>query len=94
MTAYSSGLRQRVLADHDAGMATGDVAAKYRVGPSWVRRLKQRRHETGSGTAKARRHGPEPTRADHADRIAAAVHLGPDGTIGEHRRWLGLWLRP
>ena len=102
MTAYSSDLRECVLADRDGGMATGDVADTYRVSPFWVRRLKQRRCETGSCTAKARRHGPEPTRADHADRIAAAVHLGPDGTIGEHRQWLrpGLsaprrsWLSP
>jgi hypothetical protein len=88
VTAYRSDLRERVLADRDAGMATGDVAAKSRVSPSWVRRLKQCRPETGSRTAEAQRHGPEPTWAEHADRIVAAVHPRPDGTLGEHRQWL------
>ena len=41
MRAYSQDLRERVLADCDAGMGTIEVAAKYRVSQSWVRRLKQ-----------------------------------------------------
>lgn len=43
MEAYSADLHERVLADCDTGMPT----AKFRVGASWVRRLKQRRRETG-----------------------------------------------
>ena len=48
MKPYSTDLRVRVLEDCDAGMPTASVAAKYRVSESWVRRLKQRRRETGS----------------------------------------------
>ena len=48
MRPYSMGLRQRVLEDCDAGTPTGDVAAKYRISPAWVRRLKQRRRVTGA----------------------------------------------
>ncbi len=48
MEAYSMDLRERVISDCDAGMRTGEVAAKYRVSKSWVRGLKQRRRETGS----------------------------------------------
>ena len=48
MEAISLDLRKRVVADCDAGMKTGQVAAKYGVSGSWVRRLKQRRRETGS----------------------------------------------
>jgi transposase len=50
--AYSSDLRDRVLADCDAGLPTGAVAAKYRVSASGVRRLKQRCREAGSTAPK------------------------------------------
>lgn len=92
MRAYSSDLRQRVLADCDAGMPTVEVAAKYRVSPAWVRRLKQRRRETGSTEPKPQRHGPQSSWAPHAEAIAAAVRERPDDTLGEHRARLGLGL--
>ena len=47
MDSYSMDLRKRVLADCDAGRSTRQVAMKYRVSESWVRRLKQRRRESG-----------------------------------------------
>ena len=37
MEAYSMDLHARVIGDCDAGMRTGEVAAKYRVSKSWVR---------------------------------------------------------
>jgi transposase len=61
MQAYSMDLRQRVLADCDAGLATAQVATKYRVSPAWVRRLKQRRRQTGQVAPTAQRHGPRPS---------------------------------
>jgi transposase len=90
MKAYSADLRQRVLADCDSGMATDDVAAKYRVSASWIRRLKQRRRETGSTAPKPQRQGPQPGWTEHADRITASVRAAPDATLEEHRRRLGL----
>jgi transposase len=81
-----------VLADCDVGMSTPEVAAKYRVSASWVRRLKQRRRETGSTAPKPQRHGPRPAWAEHAERIAAAVRQRPDATLREHRERLGLTL--
>lgn len=90
MRAYSPDLRERVLADCDAGMATSDVADKYRVSASWVRRLKQRRRETGSTAPIPQRHGPAPKWAAHAHAIAAAVRERPDDTLEEHRRRLAL----
>ena len=47
MDAYPMELRRRVLADCDAGMNTLAVAIKHDVSPAWVRRLKQRRRESG-----------------------------------------------
>ena len=87
MRAYSSDLRDR--GGRQAGVA---VAAKYRVSSSWVRRLLQRRRETGSTAPKAQRHGPEPAWAEHAQRIAQAVRERPDDTLEEHRARLGLGL--
>jgi len=79
-----------VLADCDAGMSTLEVAAKYRVSTSWVRRLKQRRRETGATAPKPQRHGPNPGWTEHAERITAAVRERPDDTLQEHRQRLGL----
>jgi transposase len=73
-------------------MPTAEVAARYRVSASWVRRLKQRRRETGSAAPKAQRHGPVPAWAEHAERIAQAVRERPDDTLEEHRARLGLGL--
>jgi transposase len=90
MKAYSADLRQRVLADWDSGMASDEVAAKYRVSASGIRRLKQRRRETGSTAPKPQRPGPQPGGTEHADRLSASVREPPDATLEEHRRRLGL----
>ncbi|MEM6507383.1 MAG: hypothetical protein AAF711_18255, partial [Planctomycetota bacterium] len=47
MKPYSQDLRDRVLAACDAGTPTKRVAQTFWVSPAWVRRLKQRRRETG-----------------------------------------------
>ena len=46
-SAYSQDLRDRVLAAGDRGVPTKKVAEVFDVSPAWVRRLKQRRRETG-----------------------------------------------
>lgn len=79
---YSLDLRRRVLEDCDAELGTRAVAIKYRVSESWVRRLKQRRRETGE--IAPRRRGPQPTKwAPHADRLAELVRQKPDATLRE-----------
>lgn len=90
LTPCSLDLRERILADCDAGAGTAAVAAKFTVSASWVRRLEPRRRETGSIAPKEQRHGPAPTWAEHAARIAAAVRARPDDTLAEHRQRLGL----
>src|SRR5438309_525675 len=57
MRAYSADLRERVLADCDAGLKTRAVARKYTVSESWVRRLKQVRRESGRTTPTVQRRG-------------------------------------
>jgi transposase len=88
--AYSMDLRVRVLADCDAGMATPGVADKYKVSASWVRRLRQRRRQTGETAPRPQRHGPRPIKQTHADALRQAVKDHPDDTLAEHRQRLGL----
>jgi transposase len=89
MKPYSLDLRERVLADCDGGLSTQTVARKYRVSPAWVRRLKQRRRQTGDVAPRTPRR-PPPTWSAHAQRIDAAVRDQPDLTLEELRTRLGL----
>src|SRR5215475_4036819 len=82
MKPYSMDLRQRVLTDCDAGLPTAQVAAKYTVSPAWVRRLKQRRRETGEVAPRAGRHGPKPSWDAYTDVLCDAVRQQPDATLG------------
>ena len=84
MKAYSMDLRERVLKDCDAGMATSSVATKYSVSPAWVRRLKQRRRQTGQLAPTPQRYGPRPAWQTYADRIRLAVAEAPDLTLREY----------
>lgn len=90
MKSYSLDLRQRVLADCDAGLGTKAAAQKYSVSPAWVRRLKQRRREGGS----IDRRPPSPGRpvklAPHERQVRDLVRDDPDATLNELRSRLGV----
>jgi transposase len=88
--AYSLDLRVRVLADCDRGLSTRAVAAKYSVSESWVRRLKQRRRQTGELGPRVATPGPAPSWAAYADRLRDAVRQAPDATLEELRDRLAL----
>jgi len=90
MLAYSVDLRRRVLKDCDAGLGTRAVAAKYTVSPSWVRKLKQQRRETGAIEPRTATPGPAPVLAPHADRLRDLVRAEPDRTAAEYRDRLGV----
>lgn len=83
MRAYSMDLRERVLRESDAGLSAAAVAAKYHVSASWVRRLKQRRRETGEIAPRAQRYGPRPRLAPHLATLAALIEEQPDRTLAE-----------
>ena len=78
MRAYSMDLRERVLHDSDAGMQAAAVASKYRVSASWVRRLKQRRRETGEVAPRQQRYGRHPVLASQLHTLAALIREQPD----------------
>jgi transposase len=85
MRAYSMDLRERVLADVDAGLGTKAVAEKYRVSRPWVRRLKQRRREEGRIGPRPCRNPRRPALEAHAARLVELVHETPDATLAELR---------
>jgi transposase len=83
MKAYSSDLRQRVLEDCDGGMETRQVAVKYRVSESWIRRLKQRRRETGETTPRSSRNRRSAKWLVYGERIKELIRQKPDATLRE-----------
>jgi transposase len=92
MKPYSMDLRLRVLADCDAGMSTVAVAAKFSVSPAWVRRLLQRRRQSGETAPRSQRHGPQPSwvALQYAEPLRQAIADTPDATLAEIRDRLGL----
>ena len=85
--AYSQDLRDRVLAASDAGMKTGQVAQLFAVSKSWVRRVKQRRRETGETTPRPVG-GSQPT--IDRQQLAELVRQHPDATLAELRERLSV----
>ena len=81
-------LRERVIADCDAGLGTKATASKYRVSPAWVRRLKQHRRERGD--IAPRTGGGSRGRKIDRDRLAELAKQQPDATLVELRDRLGV----
>jgi len=92
MKAYSNDLRQRVVAAYDAREGTQEqVAARFAVSTSWVRKLLRQRRDTGS--IEPGPHGGGHARAFDAP---AEVHLrqvvrdDSDATLEELGRLAGV----
>ena len=88
MEAIPLAKRKAVLADCDDGMGTLSVAIKHRVSPAWVRRLKQRRRETGEIEARPPKKKTPPKWRAYAERLQALVRERPDITLRELREEL------
>jgi transposase len=92
MAAYSMDLRQRVVAACDDGFDTrAEIAERFAVSPAWIRRLLQRRRETGSIAPKPHG-GGQPPAFDRAGavRLRRAVAATPDATLKELARASGV----
>ncbi len=85
--AYAQELRDRVLVACDRGMKTKQVADLFQVSSSWVRRVKQRRRETGETTPRPSG-GATVVKIDLAQ-LAELVKRRPDATIKELHTLLG-----
>ena len=92
MEAYSMDLRERVLADCEAGLGTKATAKKYKVSPAWVRRLKQHKRERGDIVP--RNGGGSRGRKIDRDRLAELARAQPDATLVELRDRLGVSVTP
>lgn len=82
MESYSKEFRREVLAACDAGHGTSEVAKRFAVSESWVRRIKQVRREIGK-TAPCTTRRRTPSWAGDADRIRATIKEFPDLTLSE-----------
>ena len=90
MKPYSIEFRREILEDCDAGMSTMAVAIKHRVSDSWVRRLKQRRRESGEIAARPPiKKKPAKWRA-YAAQLQMLIREQPDITLRELRDHLGI----
>lgn len=77
MAVYSKEFRREVLAACDAGGGTREVALKFRVSESWVRRIKQERREQGKTAPKLTRNRRKSWQP-YADWILAKLDEQPD----------------
>jgi|SRR5262245_4615006 len=91
MRAYSQDLRDRIVRACDEGWGTRQqIADVFGVSTAWVRRLLQRRRETGSFAAKPRGGGaPTKMTDDRRARLLVLVSAQPDATLAQLRDRLG-----
>ena len=86
--AYSQDLRDRVMTARDRGMKTKQVADLFDVSCSWVRRVMQRRRESGQ-TAPRPMGGATVIKIDMT-RLAELVAQQPDATLKQLRETLNV----
>jgi transposase len=79
--AYSQDLRDRVLAAYDRGMASKQIADLFAVSRAWVRRVKQRRRESGQISPRPMG-GLRVVKID-LEQLRMLVSRTPDATIKE-----------
>ena len=89
MEAYSTDLRERVLAAYDQGKQTHEVAQQFTVCKAWARRVKQRRRELGIVGPLPHKSGRKPKLDEAArQRLRELVTARPDATLQEIREQL------
>jgi transposase len=87
MKTYSQDLRERVVRACDERRGTRQqIATLFGVSTSWIRRLLQRRRQTGSIRARPHAGGPPPKMTDQRrGRLLVLVTTYPDATLAELR---------
>lgn len=88
MQPYSKEFRREILAACDAGGGTREVALRFDVSESWVRRIKQERREL-SKTAPCLTRQRTPKWMAEPEQIQAAIRRQPDLTLRELKAELG-----
>lgn len=92
MKTYSYDLRERVVRACDEGAHSRQALAElFGVSTAWIRRLLQRRRETGSFAAKPRGGGPATKMTpQRCTRLLGLVSEQPDATLAELHERLGM----
>jgi len=92
MRPYSMDLRKRVVAACDRGGKTREqIAEEFGVSTAWIRRMLQRRRETGSIAPLPQNPGRHPKLSgQRKQRLRGLVERYPDATLEELRRKLGV----
>jgi transposase len=96
MKTYSQDLRERVVRACDEQRGTRQqLADLFGVSTAWIRRLLQRRRESGSFAALPHAGGPPP-KLDSArcGRLVVLIREQPDATLEELRDRLGAAVHP
>lgn len=95
MKPYSMDFRVAVATARDNGMETAEVAETFGCCRSWVRRLMQRRRETGT-LAPLPRQQPDQRKLkdDEEQRLREFLAKRPDATLGEMIQELELKVHP
>ncbi len=85
MKTYSMDLRERVVSAYDAGGATQEeVAERFSVSISWLKKLLRRRREDGSFGPKPHGGGWTPKfHGPHLEHLKQQVEANPDATLQE-----------
>jgi transposase len=85
MRAYSTDLRERVVAAVDGGMTSEQAATVFRMSVRTVERYLQRRRATGSLAPTQQRHGPAPAKKTRLQAwLPARLEQAADATLAEH----------
>ena len=83
--AYSADLRERVVADCEAGLGRAAAARRYRLGERTVYRWLHEAHHEGRRAAKPHAGGPRP-RVEGTEAVLQELATGPatrDATLAE-----------
>ena len=90
MKPFSLDLRQRVLADYQAGLTFAELGRKYTTSAEWVRQFIRRYEATGEVAARPPRIKKLPFHRRYEADLRAAVAAQPDLTLEGLRAKLGL----
>ncbi len=91
MAAYSSDLRERVFEAYQSGLSSPQVAERFGVSASFVRKLSWLRRHHGSIEPRPRTQGRKPVLNDkQRDRLIELAGREPDLTLAEMKSRLRL----
>jgi transposase len=84
MKAYSTDLRERILAAVDGGLSKRAAAGLFGVSRATIKRYARQRRETGGLTPKPRPGQPPRIGPAQHDALRAQLAAAPDATLAQH----------